>query len=1044
MKTYRIERINKICEDLSGLIQHQSIPVSAFQIKKGQFLNPTEANAAEAPWLDFNPAKDIWTGDNSHYWFRTTITVPNSFDKKSFWLSFVTQAQFWDAVNPQFLLFINGEIVQGVDVNHREVKLFDCAKAGEVISIDMQAYTGRGNDLNSGSTDCLRLFANMLEIDEKVNDFFYNLSTPHLIANYLEKDSHSRMKLEVAMENVINLLDLRVPYSAEFYASIDTANALLQEEVYTKLAGNDDVIATCIGHTHIDVAWWWTVAQTRQKAVRSFATVLKLMDEYPEYKFMSSQPQLYKFVKEDQPEMYERIKARVKEGRWETEGGMWVESDCNVTSGESLVRQFLHGKKFFKDEFDKDNKILWLPDVFGYSAALPQILRRSGIDYFMTTKIAWNQFNRLPMDTFWWKGIDGSEIFTHLITTQDINQPKDSFFTTYNGNLNPVSVIRAWERYQNKDINNDVLISYGYGDGGGGTTRKMVETGMRMNKGITGSPRVRMETSLKFFEELHDRVANNKEMPRWNGELYLEYHRGTYTSMARNKRSNRKCELLWQDVEFFSTYAKALGVPYNSQEIYDAWEIILLNQFHDILPGSSIKEVYDVTKVEYTALEARAHAIIDEKLAELAKATSAKADDLVVFNSLSFDRDDCIIADGFENVTAFIDNDGNTFPASHTADGKVIFTPDFIPAKGFATFTPSFNPVSDALRIDVDGNVINTPFYTITLDNCGQFSSIFDKDARRELLKIGEKGNVLRVYEDKPIYYDNWDIEIYYTQKSWVADDVTAMNWVENNSTRAVLRIERKFLESKIIQDIIFYTNSRRIDFKTFVDWKQFNLLLKCEFPVDINANEATYDIQFGNIKRPTHKNTSWEAAKFEVCGHKWADLSEGGFGVALLNDCKYGYGITEGKMTLSLIKSGILPNPTTDQEEHNFTYALLPHCDNNIDDIAMEAYCLNVPTYTAKATDNASNKLSDSFLTIDCDNVMVETVKESVDGAGTIIRMYEYLNKRTEAVITIKSGFKSVEECNLIEQVERKVAADADEFTFTIKPFEVKTFLIK
>lgn len=1047
MENYRYERVKKICEDLQSLTTVQSISVTDWKIKDGFFLTPKEADESSVEWRNFNSTTDVWPGPDQHYWFRTTVKVPESFDGKPFWMNFVTQCTFWDAVNPQFLFFVNGVVTQGLDTNHQEVKIADNAKAGDVYVIDLQAYTGRDNDHNQGTTANLRLSGNIMEIDPQVTQAYYNIEVPNKIVSHLDEGNQSRIKLQVALEKAINLLDLREPYSKEFYASIDECNKFIQDKIYCKLAGNDDVIATCIGHTHIDVAWWWTVEQTREKVVRSFSTVLKYMEEYPDYKFMSSQPQLYKFVKERYPEIYDRIKDRIKEGRWEVEGGMWVEADCNVTSGESLVRQFLHGKKFFKEEFDKDNKILWLPDVFGYSAALPQILKKSGIEYFMTTKIAWNQFNKLPMDTFWWKGIDGTEIFTHLITTQDVSQPKDSFYTTYNGKLDPICLMRGWERYQQKEVNNDILISYGWGDGGGGPTRGMIETGERMEKGITGSPKVRLESSRKYFDELYERCASNENLPRWVGELYLEYHRGTYTSMARNKRSNRKCELLWQDVEFFSTFASMLGVPYDEQEIYEAWEVILINQFHDILPGSSIKEVYEVTKFEYEQLEKRANEIINEKIAAIANACKANKDDLVLFNSLSFDRSDVAIvnSDGYDKVTSFKDANGNKYPAQKTADNKIAFSPEKVPAKGYSVFTPCTENDSFENKITVNGNEIDTPYYHINLDENGQFANIFDKEAQREVLKQGEKGNVLRVYEDKPIYYDNWDIDIYYTQKSWVADDVQKMEWIENGPVRSVLKIERKFLASTIIQKIIFYPNSRRIDFDTYVDWKQHQLLLKCEFPVDVNASEATYDIQFGNLKRPTHKNTSWEAAKFEVCGHKWADLAEGNFGVALLNDCKYGYGITEGKMTLSLIKSGILPNPTTDQEEHFFTYSIMPHNGKFEDtDVQHQSYCLNVPMYGIKV-DAPQNELEvNSMMSIDVDNVIIETVKQAECGNGTIIRMYENQNKRTIANIKWNKQFKSVVECDLMENPIATPINCASEFNFTIKPFEIKTFKIE
>lgn len=1047
MELYKYERVKKICEDVQAFITVQSQPVANWKMKKGFFLTPDEVDASTAPWMDFNTKHDFWPGPDAHYWFRTILDIPQSFNKKPFWLSFVTQSTFWDAVNPQFLIFINGEPVQGLDVNHREIRITDKAKAGERIVIDLQGYTGRDNDHNNGSTDHLQLIANMLELSEEVNRLYYNLHVPNQIVSHLDKDHPSRIKLQSALEKAINLLDLRAPHSAEFYTSVEECNRFLETEIYKKLAGNDETIATCIGHTHIDVAWWWTVEQTREKAVRSFATVLRYMEDFPDYKFMSSQPQLYAFVKERYPALYEKIRKRVKEGRWETEGGMWVEADCNVTSGESLVRQFLHGKKFFKDEFDKDNKILWLPDVFGYSAALPQIMRKSGIDYFMTTKIAWNQFNKLPVDTFWWKGIDGSEVFTHLITTQDIQQPKDSFYTTYNGNLNPISVMRAWERYQQKEWNNDVLISYGYGDGGGGPTRAMLETGKRMKSGVTGAPKVRMEPSLKFFEDLYKRVGSDPTLPRWVGELYLEYHRGTYTSMARNKRSNRKCELLLQDAEFYSVFASLFGEPINAEELYKGWELVLLNQFHDILPGSSIKEVYEVTKKEYEALEARLHEIIAEKIIAIASAVDTHSDSILVFNSLSQERGDTVFvsAEDYPNATHFEDEEGERYPVQHTSGRQLVFSPKNVPAKGYAAYRPCLDRVDNTTEIVVTGSVVDTPYYKITLDKAGQFTSFYDKEAERELLKKGEKGNVLRVYEDKPIYYDNWDIDIYYTQKSWAVEDVTRMEWVENGPVRAVLRIDRKFLDSTIIQKIIFYPDNRRIDFDTYVDWKQHQLLLKCEFPVDINASEATYDIQFGNVKRPTHKNTSWEAAKFEVCGHKWADLSEGGYGVALLNDCKYGYGITEGKMTLSLIKSGILPNPTTDQEEHRFIYALLPHMGGYIEgEVQKQAYCLNVPMRSIPLPKSVKRaEVPQSLVTVNAENVILETIKPAVDGKGVIVRMHEAQNKRTNVTVTWHTPCMSITECDLMENEIAVVASKTQKATFTIKPFEIKTFRI-
>lgn len=408
--------------------------------------------------------------------------MPEELDGKTLRLHVKTQIEEWDdAKNPQFLLFAGGKILQGMDMNHRSVQLTGKAQAGECWEFDIQAYTGT---LHSE----FDMIAEIWQVDLRIEKLYYDLLVPLQAFGRMEKEDKVRLDLETVLNEAVNLLDLRNPYSSAFYESVECASIYLKESLYEAMGGYSQVIATCIGHTHIDVAWWWTVEQTREKVARSFATVLKLMEEYPNYKFMSSQPQLYMFLKERYPELYEKIKERVREGRWEPEGGMWLEADTNLTSGESLVRQFLYGKKFFLEEFGADSRILWLPDVFGYSGALPQIMKKCGIDYFMTTKLSWNQVDQMPYDTFLWKGIDGTEVFTHLVTTLGVGQNTDDFFTTYNGSLHPDSIIGGWKRYQNKDINNDILISYGYGDGGGGPTREMLETSLRMEKGIQGIP----------------------------------------------------------------------------------------------------------------------------------------------------------------------------------------------------------------------------------------------------------------------------------------------------------------------------------------------------------------------------------------------------------------------------------------------------------------------------------------------------------------------------------------------------------------------------
>ena len=1024
------KRAQAICDELKKLSVRQRRTIDAWFYKKGNFIRPHDAEADETPFLPFDSRIMHWYGPDAHYWFKADMTVPDSFDGRPLWLYVRTQIDEWDdGKNPQFLLYVDGEVVQGIDMNHREVLLTRSARAGQTYRLDLQSYTGTlHTEFN--------LIVEMQEIDPEIAGLYWDVQVPLSAFSRLEEDGASRRELTRALNGAVNLLDLRTPYSDAFYASVREAREYLKTNLYEALGGHDDVIATCIGHTHIDVAWWWTVAQTREKVCRSFATVLKLMDEYPHYRFMSSQPQLYAFLKERHPELYARIRQRVAEGRWEPEGGMWVEADCNLTSGESLVRQFIHGKRFFKDEFGVDCRILWLPDVFGYSGALPQIMKQCGIQYFMTTKLAWNQFNKMPYDTFRWRGIDGTEILTHLITTLGVGQPVKNFFTTYNGMLHPDALIGGWQRYQQKEINNDILVSYGYGDGGGGPTRAMLENSDRMEKGVTGLPRVRQAFARTYFDELNARVQGSNRLPVWEGELYFEYHRGTYTSMARNKRSNRKAELHMMDLELLSVLAQD-RLPYPAQEMDGMWKTILLNQFHDILPGSSIHEVYEVTKREYEALERQISALRGERLAALA----APSDAVTVFNTKGFASDEAVCL-GQLDAAALVDADGARYPVQQTAEGAVAFLPA-LPAKGWRAYSVSNQPEPCAAPFALaDDHHLETPYYTVELDENGLLSRLYDKENRREVLRPGQRGNLMRMYEDKPIYYDNWDIDIYYTEKYWDVTELTSLRWTDVGAVSATLELERCVSSSLIRQRIRFYANSRRIDFETYVDWHEHQHLLKVHFPVDVHTDEATFEIQFGNLKRKVHTNTSWDVARFESCGQKWMDLSEGHYGVSLLNDCKYGHSVKDGCIGLTLIKSGIEPNPTTDQEEHFFTYALYPHAEGwQQAGTVREAYRLNQPALSVRGGQAGTEY---SLASVQPANVILETVKQAEDGDGVIVRLYETENARTEACLTWNRPIASVEECNCIEEKQADAAFDSACIPFVIKPYEIKTFRIR
>ncbi len=1022
------KRVKVICDELKKLKIKQKIPIDNWKYKEGTYIRPHEAEEDPTPWEDFDCQNMHWYGKDRHYCFKTTWKTPEELDGKRMWLHICTQIDEWDdAKNPQFLLYVNGEVIQGIDMNHRDVFLRPQAAAGEELELVLIAYTGTlHTEFN--------LIAEMQEVDAAIEKLYYDLWVPLEAFTRMEEDDKTRRDIEAVLNTTVNYLDLRTPYSDDFYRTLQEASDYIDKALYTDMAGWQDVVATCIGHTHIDVAWWWTVEQTREKVGRSFATVLKLMEEYPNYKFMSSQPQLYAFFKERYPEMYEKIKERIKENRWEPEGGMWLEADCNLTSGESLVRQFVHGKRFFQEEFGVDNRILWLPDVFGYSGALPQIMKKCGIDYFMTTKLAWNQFNKIPYDTMMWRGIDGSEVLTHLITTLGVHQPIKDFFTTYNGMLHPDAIMGGWTRYQNKDINNDILISYGYGDGGGGPTREMLETSIRMEKGVKGIPKVRQAFARTFFDELKERVEGSRRLPVWEGELYFEYHRGTLTSMARNKRSNRKSELGLMDLELLAVL-KADTMDYPVKELDEMWKLVLLNQFHDILPGSSIEEVYEVTKKEYEQIAAQ----LADMTAQYTKAIAGDGEAVTIFNTTGITRDD-VANLGDLNVAAIADNDGNVYPVQKTADGSIVYV-EHLPSKGYQSFVPADAADAACPFTLHNDRELETPFYTVRLDEQGMFTSIYDKENDREVVQEGSRANLMRMYEDKPIYFDCWDIDIYYTEKYWDVDNVERMEWTELGLVRAVLEITRRASNSTITQKILFYAKSRRIEFVTHVDWKEHQTLLKVHFPVAVHTDEATFDVQFGNLTRKTHQNTSWDVARFESCGQKWMDLSEGHYGVSLLNDCKYGHSVKDSNMALTLIKSGIEPNEHTDQEEHTFTYALYPHAEGwRAAGTVAEAYKLNQPLTVRTHTQAVE---AYSFASVDQPNIVIETIKQAEDGTGTVIRMYESENAYTKAKLTVNKEFAQAEICNLLEEPKSKAAVSANVIDVVLKPYEVVTVKI-
>ena len=968
-------------------------------------------------WQPF-PHGAYWGRHDTWYRFRADFTIPPEYAEHYVRVRLRTCREgIWNAINPQVLVRVNGQIVQALDSNHNSFPLSFSAEAGTRYHLDFEVYAGRevGNRSFQDLPAQFDLTAYCHNRDAE--QLYYDLFAAYKAAALYPETDYRRIRIEQYLTQALNLLDCRIPNSAEYFASIRAAARFMQEEFYGKFCKDDTVIANCIGHTHIDVAWMWRLEQTRAKAVRSFATELALMEEYPEHVFMSSQPQLYAYVKEDAPELYEKIRQRVKEGRWEVEGAMWLEADCNLTSGESLIRQILHGKRFMQQEFGVDSHILWLPDVFGYSAALPQILRKTGVDTFVTSKIHWNETNHFPYDTFNWKGIDGSEVFTQYILcgTDWMKLGDGDTYSTYTGEVMPIAQAKGWEMYQQKALNNELLNTVGFGDGGGGVTREMLEMNRRMQHGIPGTPKTRITTAGDALSRIREKVAG-KKLPTWFGELYFELHRGTYTSMAKNKNYNRRSEYLLQQLEAEALTEKILlGSSYPKQALYDDWQTVLLNQFHDIIPGSSIREVYADSEQQYQDLlgrNSRKQAAILQRLAE-----NVSAAGILVYNPTGIARGGLIETEaGMRFVEA-------------------------VPAFGWTVIPETETRTSADLSAGTTH--LENRFYLIELDKTGCLTRIFDKENQREVLS--GRANMLEAYDDHPKDYDNWELSNYYTEKMWTIEEVEECT-AEIRDRCASIHIRRKFLHSTIWQTITVYADQRGIVFSLTADWHEHHIFLKTAFPVDILSDKATYEIQYGSVERPAHKNTTWDAAKFEVCAHKWADFAEAGYGVALINNNKYGYDIHDGVMRLSLIKCGTYPNEDADQGHHAMRYCFLPHAEDWREaGIPNLAYAYNCPLLAAKADGAGSLPASYSLATAAPSNVILTVAKEACEDDSIILRAYESQGKRTQAMLTLGFDAASAQETDMLERgVYQNLSLTGNQFTTQFKPYEIKTFRIQ
>ncbi len=1005
------ERLETVVNKLRGwaTVKQDFLPVLYTDIVKDKQVLPTDFKdwkAFEAPYTIYDTER--------YFWFKASFEVQKERvnQKAYFFLDNHIDGRFVaSTIRPQGLIYLNGELVQGIDINHGDVLLEDGKYEMYLLfySHTFDRY--------------LPMDFSIKYEDKRIKDLYYDLFVPLQALKLLAKNSNDYINAAAVLEKTLNLLDFREVYSDAFYDSLERAQAYLKEHYYG-VAHNDSTVI-CIGHTHIDVAWMWTLAQTKEKVERSFSTVLKLMEEYPEYRFFSSQPQLFDYLKERNPALYSRVKEKILEGRWEVDGSMWVEADCNLTSGESLVRQIMFGKRFFKEEFNKECDTIWLPDVFGYSASLPQIMSKSGLSNFVTAKIGWNDTNRMPYDVFKWRGIDGSEVFAYFLSTCECtprNGVWDQTYTTYTAPINPMYVMGTWNRFQQKDFSDTVIMSYGWGDGGGGPMREDIEQERRLAAGVLGMPKAKIETLENTLNTIKENFAKNAEelqrQPVWNGELYFEYHRGTLSSVPEVKMNNRKGEFALLNAELFGVIGNTLyGMEYPKALLDKNWKVLLLNQFHDILPGSSIGDVYEDSRAQFKELFSDTSIVIERVLETLSK-TVQTSGGMLVFN-----------------------------PNGFTANGTVVHNDNTYIIKDIPAFGYKVVQIEErANQVKVSENTLENTYYKVTFDKSGAIVSLVDKRADRELVKAGQRLNQMAVFHDTPYQYDNWEMTPYHKQNKWILNEDAEFSLLSEGDRKGLLIVKR-YGRSTIQQKVYLYEDGiDRIDFVTDVDWKEKNLLLKTIFAFDVMADKAKYDIQFGHVERATHDNTSWDSARFESAGQKWVDVSENNYGVALLNDGKYGFGVDNGDLSMTILKSGGFPFDGASDYIPTFTYSIVPHsnaaCNSGIIE---KSYVLNRPFYAREVKENVKGQLHESFSLLDCKTagVILETVKRAEDGNSVIVRMYEAYKERKTVQLSIPNA-KEVILCDLNEKEIETLNLNGNIVTFNIKPFEIVTIKIK
>ena len=952
-------------------------------------------------WEDLDKSKfknmrfmQKWADKFGCAWFRFTGTVPEAGKGKRVVARIKLQGE-------GLVYDKDGHVLQGItqvlskgDLFHSTigkqiVDISPCAEGGEEVELYVDAgFNGKLRFDNMSAH--LRRY-DLAVMDEELNSYYYDYIEAYFLMCKLLGDAEGMKDSDVGKAEVYSArakeLDEGMKNAWKVFKEQGAAKA--REALAPVLFRPIDYPAVthyAVGHAHIDLAWLWPLRETRRKIGRTFANQLRNIKKYDNFIFAESQAQMFTWLKEDYPEVFEQVKKYVDEGRIELQGGMWVESDCNLPSGESWIRQFLYGKRYFKEEFGKDMKMCWLPDCFGFPATLPQVIKGCGMDYFMTIKIMSNTVNEFPHSSFKWKGLDGSEVLAHMEPAGD-----------YNSGASPLAIFKSNKRNKEKESVPVCLLLYGDGDGGGGPGEGHIEYVSRMQKGIYGLAPVKPSKAIDFFEELE---KYNDVIPEYDGELYYERHQGTYTSQAAAKLWNRRMENMLHLVELLGAEGKLRGVSYDRALVESIWKEVLLYQFHDVLPGSSIKRVYDESRERYKELYKQIQGVAAKLIDDM---SSGESEEYTAINPVDFARKEFIrVEDKWYSVD--------------------------LPAMGAGKIAPVEN--MDVSSLTFGENTISNGLITITFGKGGEITSLFDVKNAKELVREGQYFNKLTVYEDPFMYYNAWDIRMDYDKLKKHSLKLEGSD-TYIDGVRVVRRNRYRFMDSQFEQTVALTLGDTLVQFDMDADWHEELKMLRADFIPSVFADKVKCDIQFGQIDRSTKNDTSIEQAQFEVCAHKFVNLDGEDYSLALFNRCKYGHKVKEGMLSLALLRAPRFPDPECDRGSHHISYALYPHKEKfEESDVKARAYCYNNVVMLRKA--NFEEKCP---VTVEGDGVILETVKVAEDEKGIVARLYEYKGKETTAKVSFASKGAAFE-CDMLEN--KKGKAELSKLAF--KPFEIKT----